>query len=74
MNNFDDIFKSIDNNAGKRYEPFDKDEWAEMKKIEREYAFNTIDETLENIKSSPEDYTVFLNVMSNFEKYSIISV
>ena len=69
-NNFDDIFKSTDNNAGKSYEPFDKGEWAEMKKIEREFAFNTIDETLENIKSSPEDYTVFLNVMSNFEKYS----
>ena len=36
-NNFDDIFKSTDNNTGKSYEPFDKGEWAEMKKIEREY-------------------------------------
>ena len=70
MNNFDDIFKSADNTAKRTYEPFDKDEWAEMKRIEREFAFNTIDETLENIKSSPEDYTIFLNVMSNFEKYS----
>ena len=69
-NNFDDIFKSADNNASKTYEPFDKDEWAEMKRIEREYAFTTIDETLENIKSSPEDYRCFLDVMSNFEKYS----
>ena len=69
-NNFDDIFKSTDNNAGKSYEPFDKDEWAEMKRIEREFAFNAIDETLEDIKSNPDDYRCFLEVMSNFERYS----
>ena len=33
MNNFDDIFKSADNTAKRTYEPFDKDEWAEMKRI-----------------------------------------
>lgn len=70
MNNFDDIFKSADNTAKRTYEPFDKDEWAEMKRIEREFAFNAIDETLEDIKSNPDDYRCFLEVMSNFERYS----
>ena len=70
MNNFDDIFKSADNTAKRTYEPFDKDEWAEMKRIEREFAFNAIDETLEDIKSNPDAYRCFLEVMSNFERYS----
>ena len=70
MNNFDDIFKSADNTAKRIYEPFDKDEWAEMKRIEREFAFNAIDESLEDIKSNPDDYRCFLEVMSNFERYS----
>ena len=81
-NNFDDIFKSTGNNAGKSYEPFDKDEWAEMKKIEREYAFNTIDETLENIKSILAEAglgmdniiktVVFIKDMNDFAKVNAI--
>ncbi len=70
MNNFDDIFKSADNNAKRTYEPFDKDEWAIMKREERELAFAAIDEELEDIKVIPEEYEEFLNVMSKFEKYS----
>ena len=70
MANYDDIFKNVPTKADKTFEPFDKTEWAEMKQIEREYAFATIEETLENIKSSPEDYRNFLDVMSKFEKYS----
>lgn len=70
MNNFDDIFKTADSTAKRTYEPFDKDEWAEMKKVEREFAFSIIDDTLDDIKSSPEDYRCFLDVMSNFERYS----
>ena len=70
MANYDDIFKNVPTKADKTFEPFDKIEWAEMKQIEREYAFTTIEETLENIKSSPEDYRNFLDVMSRFEKYS----
>jgi len=70
MANYDDIFKNVPTKADKTFEPFDKTEWAEMKQIEREYVFTTIEETLENIKSSPEDYRNFLDVMSRFEKYS----
>lgn len=70
MNNFDDIFKTADSTAKRTYEPFDKDEWAEMKKVERDFAFSVIDDTLDDIKSSPEDYRNFLDVMSNFERYS----
>lgn len=70
MNNFDDIFKSADNTAKSTYEPFDKDEWAIMKREERELAFAAIDEELEDIKVIPEEYEEFLNVMSKFEKYS----
>lgn len=70
MNNFDDIFKSAEDTAKRTYEPFDKDEWAIMKREERELAFAAIDEELEDIKVIPEEYEEFLNVMSKFEKYS----
>lgn len=68
MNNYDDIFKS--EKEKNSFTPFDKNEWAEMKQIEREFAYTIIEDTLENIKSNPETFKTYLDVLSMFEKYS----
>ncbi len=70
MNNFDDIFRTKKAKADNKYQPFNKAEWAENKAIEKEWAYNTIEETLDTIKENPEVYRDFLDVMSKFEKYS----
>ncbi len=61
MNDFDSVLKSED---------FDKKEWLEVKKAEKEYAFRLIEDTLENIKKGGDYYKRFLDVLSKFEKYS----
>ena len=65
MNNFDDIFEPAPQN-----DEFDKEAWAEKKKIEREEVYNLVDTTATGICNKEENFRDYLDVQSRFHRYS----
>jgi len=74
----DDIYAVIEGqeNEGKGAEvseqrPYDKDEYATRKKMERDLAYMSIDEATEKITKDPALFKEYLDVMARFPRYSV---
>ncbi len=72
MSEFDDIF------SGTKKEPeevsipaFDREEWIQQKKAEREQAYETIDQMASLIKSDGARFQEYLDLQSRFPRYSV---
>lgn len=72
MSEFDDIF------SGPKKEPeevsvpaFDREEWIQQKKAEREQAYETIDQMADLMKTDGERVQNYLDLQSRFPRYSV---
>lgn len=74
MQSFDDIFNSrqaSENQPEKEFVPFDKEEWKQQKRREREKAYELIDSTALRARDSGELFRTCLEVQSRFDRYSV---
>ena len=71
MSSINDIIKSAVNNVQNSRNKFDVEEWAERKRADREYAYNTQDEMAKEIVKNGEMYKKYLDVQSKFPSYSV---
>jgi len=69
MNEFDDIFETEKEEKTDR--PFDRDAWAERKRVERAEAYALLDKATEELTSDGERFKDFLNTQSQFDRYSV---
>ena len=69
MNEFDDIFETEKEEKTER--PFDRDAWAERKRVERAEAYALLDKATEELTSDGERFKDFLNTQSQFDRYSV---
>ena len=70
MTNFDDLF-STPKKENTSIQPFDKEEWIQQKKAEREKAFEMIDQAAARIAKDPERLRIYLDLQSRFPRYSV---
>ena len=75
MSEIESILKS----AGRREEetgmpPFDREEWIEQKRAEREHAYELIDEAAELMTKDGERVRSYLDIQSRFPKFSVGNV
>lgn len=74
MPNFDDIFNSDSpkkEESAKEFVPFDKDEWAQQKRQERDQAYAMMDDTALHMANSGELFQTYLQVQAHFDRYSV---
>lgn len=72
MANFDDIIQGKSAQETKvTHTSFNKEEWVEKKKAERESAYALIDETAEQIAGDGALFQTYLDVQSRFDRYSV---
>ncbi|MCR5636202.1 MAG: ssDNA-binding domain-containing protein [Clostridiales bacterium] len=78
MNNYDDLFNNSEKktnesktNENNKSRPFDKNEWIEKKKLEREEAYHLLDTATEEITQDAEKFRDFLNTQAQFDRYSV---
>ena len=69
MNEFDDIFETEKEEKTER--PFDRDAWAERKRVERAEAYALLDKATEELTNDGERFKDFLNTQSQFDRYSV---
>lgn len=74
MENFDDIFDVAESKKPaeqKSFTPFNKDEWAQQKKQERDKAYALIDETAGKMTKDGKLFQSYLDVQAQFDRYSV---
>ena len=72
MTEFDDIFMAPNKEQEEiSIPPFDKDEWAQQKKAEREQAFESIEQAAELMTKDGERVQNYLDLQSRFPRYSV---
>lgn len=71
MSMINDILKSAVNNVQNNRKEFDVEKWAEDKKQDREFAYQTQDEMARKITEYGENYKTYLDVQSRFPNYSV---
>ena len=72
MSEFDDIFNSPKKESEEiSVQPFDKEEWAQQKKAEREHAYELIDQAAEFIAHDGSYVQAYLDLQSRFPRYSV---
>ena len=72
MNEFDDIFTTAQKEPEEvSLPPFDREEWIQQKKAEREHAYEMISQAAELMASSPERLQTYLDLQSRFPRYSV---
>ena len=73
MQNYDDIFAEMEQERNERAElsPFDLDEYKARKQQERKAAYELIDQTAEEVKSSGDMLHTYLDVQARFARYSV---
>lgn len=73
MSNVDDFITKENgaDTAPKEQASYDENEWRLQKQSEREQAFNLIDDTAGAITKDSAKFKQFLNVQSNFDRYSV---
>lgn len=71
MSRINDILKSAVNNVQSNKKEFDVEKWAEDKKQDREFAYQTQDEMARKITEQGESYKTYLDVKSRFPNYSV---
>ena len=74
MNNYDDIFGSLQAQEAASYQPdasFDKEAWAAKKQAERNSAYELIDRTAESVATDGTTFQSYLDVQSRFDRYSV---
>ena len=74
MPNFDDIFNADSPQKEQpvtEYIPFDKEEWAQQKRQERDQAYAMMDETALHMANSGELFQTYLQVQAHFDRYSV---
>ena len=72
MNEFDDIFQTVEKKTEEiSVQPFDKEEWAQQKKAEREAAYQMIEQEAELLNSDGGRIQTYLDLQSRFPRYSV---
>ena len=72
MSEFDDIFTGPKKETEEVSVPaFDKEEWVQQKKAEREKAYETIDQMAELMVTDGEHVKNYLDLQSRFPRYSV---
>ena len=75
MSEFDDIFAATEKKSGEiSVQPFDREEWIQQKRAERESAFQMIDQAAELLPSDGERIKAYLDLQSRFPRYSVGNV
>ena len=75
MSEYDDIFAGAEKKPEEiSVQPFDKEEWIQQKKAEREAAYLMIDQTAELLPSDGERIKTYLDLQSRFPRYSVGNV
>ena len=75
MSEFDDIFAAAEKKPEEiSVQPFDKEEWIQQKKAEREAAYLMIDQAAELLTSDGERIKTYLDLQSRFPRYSVGNV
>lgn len=74
MSDFSEVFDSYENkkndDISENVMPYNREEWQEYKKQEREDIFKLIDNTTEEIVKSDDKFKTFLDVQSEFDQFS----
>ena len=75
MSEYDDSFAAAEKKPEEiSVQPFDKEEWIQQKKAEREAAYLMIDQTAELLPSDGERIKTYLDLQSRFPRYSVGNV
>lgn len=75
MSEIDDIFEAPRKEHGEDSGvPFDREEWLQMKKAEREHAYELIDQAATMMQTSTEMTQTYLDLQSRFPRYSVSNV
>lgn len=75
MSEYDDIFAAAEKKPEEiSVQPFDKEEWIQQKKAEREAAYLMIDQTAELLPFDGERIKTYLDLQSRFPRYSVGNV
>ena len=67
--NFDDIISS--NKQEQSNMPFNKDEWAKKKQVERQELYDLADKTAEEVRTDPVKFKQYLDTQAIFNVYSV---
>lgn len=70
MRNFDDIFSGQGGSSKWTEQPFDKEAWAAKKQEERKEVYDLADATAVEVSQDGEKFQKFLDVQSQFDRYS----
>ncbi|MDD7129357.1 MAG: ArdC-like ssDNA-binding domain-containing protein [Prevotella sp.] len=72
MSEFDDIFTASSKEPEEvSVPPFDKEEWIQQKKAEREHAYEMIDQAAGLMPGEGERVQMYLDLQSRFPRYSV---
>ena len=75
MNEYDDIFSApVTEQSGVETPPFDREEWIQQKRAEREHAYELMDQVSEMMKIDPGRLMTYLDIQSRFPGLSVGNV